>query len=128
MVVDCRNPAHGKFIRSVFPDVAGAHGGIDLDNIEVKESRHAEMFTVAARSLNAEYFLFYHHLTNTFFITEGEEIRKNWNGKRQRGFRIKQIKSMSIFETNNIKEIQNKVEELRNPSDPQQKSILNFMK
>jgi hypothetical protein len=127
MVLDCRNPNHGNFIRSIFPDVAGAHGGIDLDNIEIKESRHAEMFTVAARSLNAEYFLFYHHLTNTFFITQGEEIRKNWHGKRQRGFRIKQIESMSLFQTNNIKEIQNKIKELRKPLDSEQQVLLKYL-
>jgi len=114
MVLDYRKPNHSDHLRSLFGAINGSHGGIDLYGVvEIKESRHDSpnpMFTVDP-GYNPEYWLFYHHISNEYNLVRNESIDNKMNGKK-RGFRLTQIRKMSIFNSTDNTEIKSKIDKI----------------
>jgi len=92
---------HSKFIQSIFPKIEAT--GIDLGNIEVKESTSFnQMFTMRKKDKESEYILFYSHLEDTFFITKTTEFTFLTEKK---GIRLTGVKKHSFFQTKDVIEM-----------------------
>jgi hypothetical protein len=104
------NPYHSEEIRKIFPDIA--FHGVDLDNVEVKESESKSgMFSVSNADNRAEYMLFYHRNPhNWFYVVDMKDVP---HIKKRRGIRITQVKKLAIFKTKDHKKIKDYVDNLR---------------
>jgi hypothetical protein len=92
---------HSKFIQSIFLKIEPT--GIDLGNIEVKESTSFnQMFTMRKKDKESEYILFYSHLEDTFFITKTTEFTFLTEKK---GIRLTGVKKHSFFKTKDVIEM-----------------------
>lgn len=99
---------HSEYMRILFPNQKA--NGIDMGNVEIKESNNNHnMFTVSQKDMIAEYFLFYNHISDMFYICDCEDFPYV---KRKRGFRIHQIEKISFFRTKDIDKLMEKLREI----------------
>lgn len=108
-----RLPQHSDIIREIFPQCKSACGGVDLDNVEVKE-RRARIYQVYKKDMDAEYILFYAHPNNFFTVVATEILKPLFATITQRGFRQHQINKISQFKTHCYQKIKDYINNLRN--------------
>ncbi|MFA5300121.1 MAG: hypothetical protein WC389_18190 [Lutibacter sp.] len=96
---------HSSFIQSIFPNLE--RFGIDLGNIEVKESySYNNSFTLREKDKKSEYILFYTHLEDTFFLTKSTEL--TFLSKKSK-VRLSWVKKHFLFQTKDVIELIDKI-------------------
>ena len=106
-----RGRIHSEFMMNVFPKQKPT--GIDLGNIEIKESTNGfNRIVVCKKDMNPkiDYFLCYNHQNFEFLIVDSQDIPRV-KGKT-RSVYWNYLKSMAILQTQDYDVIWNKIEEL----------------
>ena len=103
---------HTRFINDLFNE-SGL--GVDLGNIEIKESTRAyHKFTVHPKDMEAEFFLFYDHPADMYALVKREKLPII---EKKRTFRLTQVIEQAYFVSKNYLEIMKEVHKIiKDPS------------
>jgi hypothetical protein len=103
---------HSEFIQCFFKDNPN---GIDLGNIEIKESTlKYHKFTVKQKDMSADYLLFYDHASQIWALAQTKSFPEI---TQKRSFRLAQVLDNSYFVTKNDFEIMREVHKIiQNPA------------
>lgn len=107
---DSRSPTGSCFINLGFIDTLKHPTGVDLPtltseglNVEVKESRSANMFTLEPKEYEvSDYILLYSHVFKEFYLVETKKLAEINTERIKRGFRIPQLKRLGTTIPKNL--------------------------
>ena len=103
---------HSQKFLILFPNQQG--NGIDLGNVEIKESFKYKRFILRPKDEKAEFFLFYSHEFERYWIVDSQDIPPI---RKMRSVGINQIKNLALFTTDNDMEMFEKLSELLKEPD-----------
>lgn len=96
------------YIRALFPNEVAI--GVDLGNIEIKESRNGfHQFTVLPKDMFAEFFLFYDWQFEEFYFCDVQDLPEV---KKKRSFTTIQVEKFCLWKTKDEIELLTNVEKV----------------
>ena len=88
---------HNEILMELFPDQCAF--GVDYGNIEFKEStKHYHKFTVEPKDNDSEFFVFYDHEYEEFYMCRTKDLPYI---SKKRSFRVAQVKKNCMWWTRN---------------------------